>query len=76
MEKSSLSGNVGGSRLFSGRMQPGQYGYLRQCRKRQAVSEAETDARETAEQAAGDGEIITLKGFTMGNEPASGMDAF
>ena len=39
-------------------------------------TEAETDARETAEQAADDGEVITLKGFTMGNEPASGMDAF
>ena len=38
---------------------------------------AETAAGETGEEAAAsDGEVITLKGFTMGNEPASGMDTF
>ena len=38
---------------------------------------AETAAGETGEEtAASDEEVITLKGFTMGNEPASGMDTF
>lgn len=43
-----------------------------------AADNAKTQAADSsaAEQASDSGEVITLKGFTMGNEPATGMDTF
>ena len=43
-----------------------------------AVDNAETQEADSSatEQASDSGEVITLKGFTMGKEPATGMDTF